>query len=122
MNSFAWDTAIYFIQQCGTASNHATYSRTSGKSTTGKVANTGKNLLNETSAVDVQCNIYDMAGNVLEWTTEYASGTYNGYRTYPCVLRGGRYDNDSDYTAGRRYDGASSSGDNVGFRPLLYVM
>ena len=33
INSYAWDTAILFIQKCGTKTNHATYSREIGLST-----------------------------------------------------------------------------------------
>ncbi len=93
INSYAWDTAIVFIQNFGTKANSANYSRTNGKSTTGEIATTGTNLLNETSLIDEQCNIYDMAGNVKEWTTETSSRA-----TDPCVVRGGAY-NVRNYTA-----------------------
>ena len=81
INSYAWDTAIVFIQECGTESNSSTYSRTWGHSsiTEGMPQATGTNILTETSKVDKQCNIFDMAGNCLEWTTETYSSS-NGYR------------------------------------------
>ena len=81
INSYAWDTAIVFIQKCGTESNSSTYSRTWGHSsiTEGMPQATGTNILTETSKVDKQCNIFDMAGNCLEWTTETYSSS-NGYR------------------------------------------
>jgi len=81
INSYAWDTAIVFVQKCGKESNSSTYSRTWGHSsiTEGMPQATGTNILTETSKVDKQCNIFDMAGNCLEWTTETYSSS-NGYR------------------------------------------
>lgn len=47
--------------------------------------------LNSGDTKDEVSNIYDMAGNLLEWTTEYSMNTYiNSYRS-PCVDRGGNY-------------------------------
>ena len=65
INSYAWDTAIVFIQKCGTESNSSTYSYTVGQSSTSTSApqTTGTNILSATSKVDKQCNIFDMAGN-----------------------------------------------------------
>ena len=65
INSYAWDTAIVFVQKCGKESNSSTYSRTWGHSsiTEGMPQATGTNILTETSKVDKQCNIFDMAGN-----------------------------------------------------------
>ena len=72
INSYAWDTAIVFIQKCGTESNSSTYSYTYGLSSTSTSApqTTGTNILKVTNKVDKQCNILDMAGNCWEWTTE----------------------------------------------------
>ena len=111
MNSYAWDTATVFIQNCGTNSK---YSRQNSLNTS--LSQTGTNSLTDTSKIDVQCNIYDMASNIVEWTTETS-----GYSSYPCVSRGGYY-NDSDYcTSGRDYNNTSVSSSRVGFRPLLYL-
>ena len=111
INSYAWDTAIVFIQNCGT---NTKYSRQNRLNTS--LAQTGTNSLTDTSKIDVQCNIYDMASNIVEWTTETS-----GYSSYPCVSRGGYY-NDSDYcTSGRDYNNTSVSSSRVGFRPLLYL-
>ena len=65
INSYAWDTAIVFIQKCGTESNSSTYSYTYGQSSTStsEPQTTGTNILKATSKVDKQCNIFDMAGN-----------------------------------------------------------
>ena len=61
-------------------------------------------------------NIYDLAGNVDEWTMEAYD---TGYRVY----RGGQYNaNVANYPASsRRYNGTSSSSVNTGFRVALYV-
>ena len=89
INSYAWDTAIVFIQKCGTESNSSTYSYTYGLSSTSTSApqTTGTNILKVTNKVDKQCNILDMAGNCWEWTTETYSDS-----SIPCVGRGGVYD------------------------------
>ena len=65
INSYAWDTAIVFVQKCGTESNSSTYSYTVGESSrsTSAPQTTGTNILKATNKVDKQCNIFDMAGN-----------------------------------------------------------
>ena len=63
-------------------------------------------------------NIYDLAGNMYEWTLEHAtSGS-----AYPCVPRGGSFDfTGSDYPASSRRDIVTSiSGYFFGFRVSLY--
>ena len=87
INSYAWDTAIVFIQTFRTESNSVTYSYQVGLSTdTSKPSTTGTGILSNTNKVDKQCNIFDMAGNTLEWTTETHINL-----NFPCVLRGGSY-------------------------------
>ena len=109
MNSYAWDTATLFLQTCGT---NATYSRQIRVSTA--LSQTGTNTQ---STKDVQCNVYDMASNVREWTTETSFRTSND----TCVLRGGNYFYSDNYTSYRDYYATSFSIDLNGFRPLLYV-
>ena len=61
--------------------------------------------------------IYDLAGNVLEWTLEYTSSTY-----FPCASRGGNYNNSgSSIPASIRYS-VRTTGlyDGIGFRLALY--
>ena len=112
MNSYAWDTATVFIQNCGT---NAKYSRQNSLNTS--LLQTGTNSLSDTSKIDVQCNIYDMASNTIEWTTE-TSNISNG----PCVVRGGNYGYSSDYTSIRSNGISTSYSDfRMGFRPILYV-
>ena len=111
MNSYAWDTAIVFIQNCGTNNK---YSRQNSLNTT--LLQTGTNSLTDTSKIDVQCNIYDMASNIQEWTTETSNDS-----SYPCVVRGGVYNISYNYTSGRNGSSTSSSSAITGFRPLLYL-
>ena len=117
VNSYAWDTAIVFIQECGTDNN---YANQVGLSTTpDNPSNLGKAILAEGNGkdkADTQCNIYDMAGNCFEWTTETSSDS-----NIPCVGRGGYYYGSSDFASVRfnalpPYACVSGS-----FRPLLYL-
>ena len=104
MNSYAWDTAITFIQKCTDKTNYANkYSSNSSLSQTG-------------TTNDNPCNIFDMASNVCEWTTETSSNS-----NHPCVITGGYYVDGDVYTSSRGGGSTSDSGDFVGFRPLLYV-
>ena len=103
INSYAWDTAIVFIQNCGT---NTKYSRQ--KSLNTSLSQTG-------TTEDIQCNIYDMASNICEWTTETSDGSSN-----PCVYRGGFYGFSYTCTNIRDRNTSDSSG-LVGFRPLLYL-
>ena len=68
-----------------------------------------------TDATNLQ-NIYDIAGNVFEWTLEFYT-TSN-----PCVYRGGSYrSNGSGYPAKYRdYDNACVYDDDLGFRVGLW--
>ena len=118
INSYAWDTAIVFVQKCGTESNSSTYSYTYGESSTSTSApqTTGTNILKATSKVDKQCNIFDMAGNCLEWTTETYSSSSD-----PCVLRGGSYNLSNSFPSDRYGYSTSDAYGNVSCRPLLYL-
>ena len=88
MNSYAWDTATLFLQTCGTDNK---YSRKTSVNTT--LSQTGTNTQ---STKDVQCNVYDMASNVYEYTTETSDDS-----SIPCVFRGGFY-NISDICTSNR--------------------
>ena len=111
MNSYAWDTATLFLQNCGTNKKYS--GQTSLNSS---LLQTGTNALSETNKIDKQCNVYDMASNIFEWTTE----TFNDSST-PCVRRGDSYLLSGTYTGYRSYGSTSSSYVNVGFRLLLYL-
>ena len=59
-------------------------------------------------------NIYDLAGNVLDWTTEAISSDGRFYRGGSCNGNG------SSCPASNRIGGDSGS-DLIGFRPALYL-
>ena len=114
VNSYAWDTAIIFIQ---TYSGKTDYASHNESKTTKAFTATGKNN-------DKYCNIWDMSGNAYEWTTEYS--TYSDPRRFcPCVIRGGYYNTNygeaRTYSSYRDYAGMTNSDSHGGLRPLLYV-
>ena len=104
MNSYAWDTATLFLQTYGT---NATYSRKT--SINSSLSQTG-------TTDDKQCNVYDMASNVWEWTTETSNNSSS-----PCARRGGSYIYSSNFTSSHGSSTTSGSVANIGFRPLLFV-
>ena len=122
-SSYSWDTAINFIQNT-TGKNYATsiigfngnWKSQEVKDSSGKVikpVNTAQRL--NTGLTTALCNIYDMGGNVGEFTTELNPGT-----SETVVLRGGHnYDNPP---AGYRWD--NNSGNAIafsGFRATLFL-
>jgi len=66
VNSYAWDTAIVFIQTYSVKTDYASHNESN---TTKAFTATGKNN-------DKYCNIFDMSGNASEWTTEYSTDSY----------------------------------------------
>ena len=116
MNSYAWDTAIVFLQKFDNRANKASlkpYSRQN--SLNNSLASQGTNNL-EVSKQDVICNVYDMASNCVEWTTETYSNS-----SLPCTGRGGDYLRSGFYTSDRGGTSISTNGGYVSFRPLLYM-
>ena len=117
MNSYAWDTAVYFLQKFDNRANKASLKPYSQQtSLNDSLASQGTNNLSEGSKQDVICNVYDMASNCWEWTTETYSGSYR-----PCTYRGGFYGSSSYYTSCRDGSNTSNSYDSVSFRSLLYM-
>ena len=110
INSYAWDTAIVYIQNF---SGDTDYSYQDGKSINSSLTNTGANN-------DEVCKINDMASNTREWTTEYSTYTDSSYAR-PCTFRGGFYSYSISYTSYRYGDPATSSGKYVTFRSTLYM-
>ena len=122
-SSYSWDTAINFIQNT-TGKNYATstigfngnWKSQEVKDSSGKVikpVNTAQRL--NTGLTTALCNIYDMGGNVGEFTTELNPGT-----SETVVLRGGY--NYYNAPAGYRWDVYSGgAGSNSGFRATLFL-
>ena len=108
MNSYAWDTATLFIQEC---TNQKKYSRQIRLSSI--LSQTGTNTQENK---DGQCNVYDMSSNVAEWTTETADSL-----SQPCSYRGGSYDYPNIYTSFRDNRPTSGSSARLGFRPILFL-
>ena len=118
MNSYAWDTATLFLQTIDNRTTDKTtkYSRqTSLNTDSDGLATQGTNKL-DTSKQDKICNVYDMASNCWEWSTETFT---NG--AGPCTRRGGYYGY-SSYCTSRRIDGSTTDSNNYdSFRPILYL-
>ena len=83
------------------------------------VKGSSKEILLSTGASETfsKQGIYDLAGNVWEWTLEYTA-----FSSIPCAGRGGDYDYDgSVYPAAyRSYGNATYYDDFIGFRLSLY--
>ena len=104
INSYAWDTALVFIQSCSDDNRYSQQSSSnSSLSTTG-------------TTNDVKCNIYDMASNCYEWSTETAKNN-----SIPCVFRGGSYRYSDDLASTRYGTNMTNNVDFYSFRPLLYL-
>ena len=106
VNSYAWDTAIVFIQEMGNT-NYA-----SKDTWNEQIINTG-------TSEDKVCNIYDVASNCYELSTEYCSFKSNNH-AYPCELRGGD-SNFSHFASGRNYEGVTTQFEMYSFRVILYI-
>ena len=123
-SSYAWDTAVNFIQNNSTAKNYATsiegfngnWNPQAVKDPSGNVikpAGTSQQL--NTGLTTQFCNIFDIGGNEAEFTTELNPGT-----SETVVLRGGSYF--YNYAAGYRWDGGSGGAYlGYGFRATLFL-
>ena len=117
INSYAWDTAIVFIQTFGVEDNSSIYSCQGGVSTDrNKPSMTGSSILSSINKVDKQCNIFDMAGNCFEWSTETSSNSDR-----PCVTRGGYYLYNDNFTGTRGGCSINHAHSWISFRPILYL-
>ena len=123
-SSYAWDTAVNFIQNNSTAKNYATsiegfngnWNPQAVKDPSGNVikpAGTSQQL--NTGLTTQFCNIFDMGGNEAEFTTELNPGT-----SETVVLRGGYYI--VNLPAGYRWDIYSGCANILyGFRATLFL-
>lgn len=126
-SSYAWDTAVNFIQNNSTAKNYATsiegfngnWNPQAVKDPSGNVikpAGTSQQL--NTGLTTQFCNIFDMGGNEAEFTTELNPGT-----SETVVLRGGDYYYYYvNFPAGGRWDFVSGRANvSFGFRATLFL-
>ena len=102
INSYAWDTAILFIQKYGQIDYSRQTSLNSSKQNTG-------------ISGDKQLNIYDMASNVGEYCTETSLDNLG-----PCEGRGGDYQLEYNYTSNRGGNSLSYKDVRYGFRAIIY--
>ena len=125
VSSYAWDTTIAFIQKVnsdyGNSSEEGNYKDTAFPYTdiTGASQTKAESsyVLVPTGQTTPVCNIYDMGGNVCEWTTESCSRT-----KYPYALRGGHCARVfADSPAGDRYASPDYVFDGIGFRLTLFM-
>ena len=129
VSSYAWDTAIAFIQKTnsdyGSSSEEGNYKDSPTFNYTG-IADTEKNkqtkangtgILIPTGQTTAVNNIYDMGGNVFEWTTESCS-----FKIGPITRRGGYYGSGfANGPAGIRSHDADGASDYDGFRLTLFL-
>lgn len=117
MYGIQWDTVMNFIKEDVDLNNSnawGNYKDSSGYATenSGNIQKTG------TSEYWKVKNIYDLAGNVGEWTMESKLETLK-------IIRGGAYnskgDNDGYPVAGRFDNYPTATYSNVGFRVALYL-
>ena len=128
VSSYAWDTTIAFIEKTvnnyGSSSSQGNYLNTSvtykditDESKPEKTKAENLSLLVATGQTTPVCNIYDMGGNVWEWTTESYSDT-----NYPYARRGGSYYNNfANSPAGGRNFTSDNTNVGIGFRLTLFM-
>ena len=112
VNSYAWDTTIVFIQAFGD-DDYSVQPSLNLESNIG-LAEQGTNN-EETQYQDKVCNIWDIASNCREFTTEECIGGDT-----PVTFRGGGLWN-SDGPKSRMEDFVTVAGSDISFRPILYL-
>ena len=118
-----WDAIMQWIDpayKTGSCASDSFVADSTGKGNYNEDANTNtwKGEVTTTGASEAYAvnNVYDLAGNVYEWTME-------SYNTSFRLLRGGCYfDTGSGFPASNRsYDIPSDSDDSIGFRVTLFL-
>ena len=113
------DYKDYTLSTIWTLYNETTTNNFVNSSSVKQVQSVGNGILLTTGASEAckKMNIYDLAGNVWEWTLEYTSISNS-----PCAIRGGNFlGSGSSYPASHRDNYDTTRSDlNIGFRASLY--
>lgn len=116
MFGIQWDLTIKYLNEIGKMNTDLL---NKDSSTWGNYSNSGKKTILKTGYPrDILAQgIYDLAGNVWEWTLEKGA-----LSSRPSIVRGGAYDVEgSKYTASYRASvGLNSCNGSIGFRCTLY--
>ncbi len=117
-SSYAWDTALKFLEQTGNTSYLTNSSQGNYYNTKyGGKSQTYASALIETGRTTAVKHLYDMGGNVYEWTTERYS---NSEATK--VSRGGFYGFlSTDEPVIGRFSSSNTKDQAVGFRVALFL-
>ena len=112
------DYKSYTLSTTWTLYNQTTSNNFVNSNSVKQVQSSGNGILLTTGASDAckKMNIYDLAGNVREWTLEFTA------TSSPCAARGGSYNvGGSVYPASYRRNELSTESDyNIGFRVSLF--
>ena len=117
-NSYAWDTAIVFLQKFDNRINKSKpYSMQNSLYVNTYIFPSLYGTCSLTpDQKDVICNIYDMASNCFEWSTETSKASQA-----PNTLRGGRYSYTDVITSTRNTAVPDILHKDSCFRPILYI-
>ena len=126
VSSYAWDTTIAFMQKVnsdyGSSSEEGNYIDTKFSYTdiTGAKQTKAKNsnVLVPTGQTTPVCNIYDMGGNVWEWTMEANFTNSRTVRGGDCSYDGESYPVSARFSFKPTYTGEKL--ENIGSRMILY--
>ena len=112
------DSRTHSLSTTWTPYNQTTSNNFVNVSSVKQVQSGSDGILLTTGASDAckKMNIYDLAGNVWEWTLEYSNYSYG-----PCVIRAGSgIDSDSEPPTYRMFDYTTNKYGLLGFRVSLF--